>query len=163
MYQVRTQNHPEYEAGKTEEENKTIEQALFILRDRMKEPGQVMSKNTTVQDFLKIHLSHVEHEVFSILFLDNQHRLISFDELFRGTINGAGVYPREVVKEAIKHNAAAVIFAHNHPSGIPDPSSADRHITKQLQEALSLIDVRTLDHIVIGGTDAFSFAEAGYI
>lgn len=162
MYQVRTQNHPEYEAGKTEEENATIKAALKILKNRMKKKGEFMSNNSAVQDFLKIQLSHVEHEVFSVMFLDNQHRLIKYEELFRGTVNGASVHPREVVKEVIKNNAAAVIFAHNHPSGIATPSSADKHITKRLIEALGLIDVRVLDHIIIG-EDSFSFAEAGLI
>lgn len=162
MYQVRTQDHPDYEAGKTEKENRAIKKAINILEERMKEKGEFMDNNTTVQNFLKIQLSEVAHEVFGVLFLDAQHRLISYDELFRGTINGAAVHPREVVKETIKHNAAAVIFTHNHPSGIAIPSSADRHITTRLKDALALIDVKVLDHIIVG-EDTFSFAEAGYL
>jgi DNA repair protein RadC len=99
--------------------------------------------------------------VFSCLYLDNRHRVIQFEELFRGTINGASVYPREVVKKALGHNAAAVIFAHNHPSGVAEPSAADRRITQQLSDALALVDVRVLDHVVVGDGTTISFAEQG--
>jgi len=99
--------------------------------------------------------------VFACLFLDNQHRLIQYEELFFGTIDGAAVYPREVVKEALRHNAAAVIFAHNHPSGLATPSEADKHITERLKSALDTADIRTLDHFVIGHGEVVSFAEKG--
>ena len=105
----------------------------------------------------------MEHEQFCALFLDSQHRLIEFAELFRGTLDSASVYPREVAKEALHHNAAAVIFAHNHPSGIAEPSMADRKITKRLQEALGLFEIRVLDHIVVGSPGMVSFAEEGLI
>lgn len=117
----------------------------------------------TTRGFLTAHLRHYPHEVFGCLFLDNQHRLIVFEELFRGTLDGASVYPREVVKRALALNAAAVIFAHNHPSGITQPSQADQHITARLQAALALIDVRVLDHFVIGEGPAYSFAEHGQL
>ena len=104
-----------------------------------------------------------EHEVFAALFLDSQHRLIEYVELFRGTIDQASVYPREVVKEALRLNAAAVVFSHNHPSGSPEPSQADRVLTQRLKEALALVDVRTLDHIVVGGAVTTSFAECGLL
>jgi len=98
-----------------------------------------------------------------VLFLDNRHRVISLDEMFNGTINGASVHPREIVKRALSHNAAAVILAHNHPSGVAEPSEADQHLTRKLSEALGLIDVRVLDHFVIGDGEAVSFAERGWI
>ena len=101
--------------------------------------------------------------MFACLFLDNQHRVILLEELFRGTIDGASVYPREVVKQALYHNAAAVIFAHNHPSGISEPSQADKHITEKLKQALSLFDIRVLDHFIIGDGQPYSFAEHGLL
>ncbi|OGT82051.1 MAG: hypothetical protein A3H91_03345 [Gammaproteobacteria bacterium RIFCSPLOWO2_02_FULL_61_13] len=113
--------------------------------------------------FLKARLRSYQHEVFACLFLDNRHRVICFEELFGGTIDGASVYPREVVKRALHHNAAAVIFAHNHPSGVAEPSPADRAITQRLREALGLMDVRVLDHLVIGDDEVVSFAERGLL
>jgi DNA repair protein RadC len=110
-----------------------------------------------------LKLSHLEHEVFSAIFLDNRHRILTYEEMFRGTIDGASVHPREVVKRAIQLNAAAVIFAHNHPSGIAEPSKADEAITKRLANALKLIDVRVLDHLIIAGADVVSFAERGLL
>jgi DNA repair protein RadC len=101
--------------------------------------------------------------VFGVLFLDSQHRLIEYKEMFNGTIDGAAVYPREVVKEALRLNAAAVVFGHNHPSGIPEPSQADRKITDRLIEALKLVDIRVLDHLVIGNQSTISFASRGYL
>ena len=115
------------------------------------------------KDLFFYKLCKLEHEVFSVMYLDNRHRLIDHLEMFRGTINGASVHPREIVKEALKHNAAAVIFGHNHPSGDPEPSQADRNLTQQLVSALELIDVRVLDHIVVGDTGCISFAERGWI
>ena len=117
----------------------------------------------TVKDYLRTKLAGFEHEVFAALFLDSQHRLIEYTELFRGTIDGASVYPREVVKEALRVNAAAVIFAHNHPSGNPEPSRADETITSRLKDALALVDVRALGHVVVGGMDTVSFAERGLL
>jgi DNA repair protein RadC len=116
-----------------------------------------------VRQFLTAQLRHKPHEVFAVLFLDNQHRLLQYQELFHGTIDGASVYPREVVKRVLQVNAAAVIFAHNHPSGIAEPSQADRHITSQLRDALALVDVRVLDHFVVGDGEITSFAERGWI
>lgn len=116
-----------------------------------------------VRLFLTAQLRHKTHEVFAVLFLDNQHRMLSYRELFQGTIDGASVYPREVVKQVLQANAAAVIFAHNHPSGIAEPSQADRHITQQLRDALALVDVRVLDHFVVGEGEVTSFAERGWL
>ncbi len=113
--------------------------------------------------YLQQRLRHYPYEVFACLFLDTKHRLIAFDELFNGTIDGASVYPREVVKQALSHNASAVIFSHNHPSGIAEPSQADRQITQRLKAALELVDIRVLDHIIIGDSESLSFAERGLL
>ncbi len=115
------------------------------------------------REFLKSRLRASPHEIFACLFLDNRHRVIVFEELFTGTIDGASVHPREVVKRTLYHNAAAVIFAHNHPSGIAEPSQADKHITRRLIDALALIDVRVLDHFVVGDEEIVSFAERGLL
>lgn len=115
------------------------------------------------QRYLKMRLRDYPHEVFAGLFLDNRHQVICFEELSHGTINGASVHPREVVKKALSHNAAAVIFAHNHPSGCAEPSQADRQLTQRLKSALELIDVRVLDHIVIGDSESIAFSERGWL
>ncbi|MFM2330588.1 MAG: hypothetical protein RLZZ26_95 [Candidatus Parcubacteria bacterium] len=113
--------------------------------------------------FLLVHYANKEREVFMCLFLDNRHRLISADEMFMGTIDGASVHPREVVKRALQLNAAAVILAHNHPSGVCDPSQADQLITTRLREALALVDIRCLDHMIVAGGAVISFAEKGLL
>jgi DNA repair protein RadC len=141
-----------------------IRTALNILEKRMTY-GTNAPALTSPEDskhYVKLQMSSYEHEVFACLFVDNRHRVISFDKLFHGTIDSATVYPREVVKACLKHNAAAVIFAHNHPSGDAEPSTADRTITKRLKQALELIDVRVLDHLVIG-SEVVSFAERGIL
>lgn len=125
--------------------------------------GSVLENPQQTRNFLSSRLRDYSFEVFSCLYLDNRHRVIQFEELFRGTINGASVHPREVVKKALGHNAAAVIFAHNHPSGVAEPSEADRHITQQLTDALALVDVRVLDHVVVGDGASVSFAERGLL
>lgn len=144
-------------------EQKVLARAARILAREAKERPYSMTSPQLVRDFLRFRLEHVEHEMFCVLFLDSQNRLIEFAELFRGTLNSASVYPREVVKEALHYNAAAVILAHNHPSGIAEPSAADRTITKRLQEALGLLEIRVLDHIVVGSPGMVSFAEEGLI
>lgn len=113
--------------------------------------------------FLKARMESRPYEVFSVLFLDNRHRVLAYEEMFRGTLDGASVHPREVVRAALAHNAAAVIFAHNHPSGVAEPSAADRNITRQLRDALQLIGVRVLDHLVIGSGEPTSMAARGLI
>ena len=123
-------------------------------RDVLSSPGEV-------RQYLSLHLSDLEHEVFAALFLDNRHRVIEYTELFRGTIDSAAVYPREVVKHCLSRNAAAVIFAHNHPSGVAEPSDTDVRLTRKLTDALALIDVRVLDHLVIGRGVQTSLAERG--
>ena len=125
--------------------------------------GVPISSPKESADYLVSQLASLEHEVFSVLFLDNRHRVISFDQMFTGTIDGASVHPREVVKRALQHNAAAVILAHNHPSGISEPSKADISLTRRLVDALALVDVRVLDHIVVGGVETASFAELGLL
>ncbi len=116
-----------------------------------------------VRDFLKARLRHEPHEVFACLFLDTKHRVLAFEPLFYGTIDGASVYPRQVVKRALAHNAAALILSHNHPSGIAEPSQADRLLTERLKEALALIDVRILDHFIVGDGEPLSMVEYGWM
>jgi DNA repair protein RadC len=125
--------------------------------------GTVFDSPKATADYLTARLAEREHEVFTLIYLDNRHRLIACQELFRGTIDGASVHPREVVKEALRHNAAAVILCHNHPSGIAEPSHADELITQRLREALALVDIRVLDHLIGAGGDTLSFAERGLI
>jgi DNA repair protein RadC len=139
-----------------------VEMSRRYLRECL-ERGDALSSPDDTRNFLMSELSGRTYEVFSCLFLDNKHRVIKFEELFYGTIDGASVYPREVVRRALQHNAAALILAHNHPSGIAEPSQADIAITKKLKEAMSLIDVRVLDHFVIGDGYSVSLAERGLV
>jgi DNA repair protein RadC len=127
------------------------------------EAGPPLSNPRATRDYLRARLRDRDHEVFCCMFLDNRHRVIAFDEVFRGTIDGASVHPRDVVKLALARNAAAVILAHNHPSGIAQPSQADELITGRLRDALALVDIRVLDHIVVGDGACVSFAERGLI
>jgi DNA repair protein RadC len=139
-----------------------VEMARRFLAESL--PRQALLNNPqATREYLRLRLRDLPHEVFACLYLDNQHRLLAFEELFRGTIDGASVYPREVVKAALKHNAAALILAHNHPSGIAEPSGADRSLTRRLKEALALVDIRVLDHLVVGDRDVVSLAERGWI
>ena len=132
------------------------------MYEQLEERDALTSSELTRQ-YLRARLRHYEHEVFACLYLDNQHRVVKLEELFSGTIDGAAVYPREVVKRCLHNNAAAVIFAHNHPSGIAEPSQADIGITARLKAALNTIDVRVLDHVVVGRCEAVSFAERGLL
>ncbi len=125
------------------------------------ERGAFLESPDAVKSLVALEMRNLEHEIFACLFLDNRHRLISYEALFRGTIDSASVYPREVVKAALACNAAAVVFAHNHPSGVAEPSRADIDITTRLSKALNLIDVRVLDHIIVGGNYQVSLAERG--
>lgn len=124
---------------------------------------ELLNSPGRVRDYLKLHLGHRPHEVFMALFLDAQNRLIAAEELFRGTLTQTSVYPREVVKRSLHHNAAAVVFAHNHPSGVAEPSQADELLTRALTQALQLVDVRVLDHLIVGHGCTTSFAERGLI
>jgi len=123
----------------------------------------VLSAPDATRRYLTLKLAHVPHEVFACVFLNTRNHVIAFEELFRGTIDGAAVYPREVVKAALRHNAASVILAHNHPSGVAEPSAADRDITRRLTDALALVDIRVLDHLVIAERHCVSLAERGLL
>ncbi len=125
--------------------------------------GASLTSPTAMRDYLRLNLGTREFETFCCLFLDNRHRLIEFVELFRGTIDGASVHPREVVKEALARNAAAVIFVHPHPSGVAEPSHADEIITRRLRDAMDLVGIRLLDHLVVAGDNVVSFAESGLL
>lgn len=131
-------------------------------RHQLTTPISLTSSSATA-DFLTAQLRDLRYESFVVIYLDNQHQLICSQELFRGTINAANVYPREIVREVIKDNAAAIILSHNHPSGIAEPSDADRRITSRIREALALIDVTVLDHFIIGKSDPYSFADHGLL
>lgn len=139
-----------------------LEAARQAIENKMQR-GASFTSPATVKKYLRAKLAGFEHEVFAILFLDTQHRLIDYVEMFRGTIDAAEVHPREVVKEALRLNAAAVIVSHNHPSGNPEPSAADRALTARLKQALGLVDVRVLDHVIVAGSDTTSFAERGLL
>jgi DNA repair protein RadC len=138
-------------------EEQIIKAAVLLLNKRIERGSQLTSPDIT-RAYLKTQLHDREHEVFACLFLDSQHRAIAYEELFRGTIDGASVYSREVVKRCLQLNAAAVIFAHNHPSGISEPSQADLQVIDKLKSALGIIDVRVLDHFIIGDGEPYSFS-----
>lgn len=125
--------------------------------------GEALSSPADAQTYVAARLRDLPHEVFACLFLDTRHRVIAFEELFRGTLDGASVYPREVAKAALRHNAAALILAHNHPSGVAEASAADLAITRRLKDALALLDVRVLDHIIVGDGAPSSLAQAGLL
>lgn len=139
-----------------------LEMSRRHLSASMKE-GDLLTSPELVRRYLSAQLRHQPHEIFAVLFLDNQNRLIAYDEIFFGTIDGASVYPREVVKKALARNAAAAILAHNHPSGIAEPSQADKHITDRLRSALDLVGVRVIDHMIVGDKEVISFAERGLL
>ena len=139
-----------------------LEAARQVIDQKIRR-GASFTSPSEVKDYLKAKLSGYEREVFAVMLMDSKHCLIEYVELFQGTIDQAAVYPREVVKLAMQHNAAAMIISHNHPSGNPDPSRADEMLTKRLQDALALVDVRVLDHIIVAGNDTTSFAERGLI
>ena len=145
-----------------EEQDAIIQQAIAILKRRYRR-GTALTDPSMTKEYLTTSLTTYEQEVFVVIFLDNRHRIISKEEMFRGTIDGASVYPREVVKAALRYNAAAVIVSHNHPSGICEPSHCDEALTKRLKEALSLVDVRLLDHFICAGGECMSFAERGLL
>ena len=140
-----------------------LEMSRRALGEEMKE-GDVFATPGAVRDYLKLHLCGLAHEVFFALWLDAQNRLIAAEELFRGSLTQTSVYPREVVKQALWHNAAAVVLAHNHPSGVSEPSSADQSLTRELKQALALVDVRVVDHFIVAGQcQPLSFAERGLL
>lgn len=139
-----------------------LEMSRRHLAERLRRDSALESPQA-VRDYLKSLLRHQLHEVFGCLFMDSKHRMLSFEVLFRGSIDSASVYPRQVVKRALAHNAAAVIFCHNHPSGVTEPSQADRTLTKRLSDALDLIEVRVLDHFIVGDGEPLSMVEHGWM
>ncbi|WP_160288776.1 DNA repair protein RadC [Pseudomonas sp. QL9] len=139
-----------------------LEMARRHLAEQLRRDSALESPQA-VRDFLKARLRHEPHEVFACLFLDSRHRVLTFEVLFHGSIDCASVYPRQVVKRALAHNAAALILAHNHPSGVAEPSHSDRVLTQRLKDALALVDVRVLDHFVVGDGDPQSMAELGWV
>ena len=157
---VNSEEAPPYKIRR--EADRTLNEAKLILINRLKVKDNSLSSPEETKLFLKLHFEGKEHEVFTALWLDQKHRVIEVQDIFRGTIDGASVHPREVVKDALKVNAAAVIFAHNHPSGSDEPSRGDINITKRLKDALDLVDINVLDHMVVGD-EVVSFAERGLI
>lgn len=139
-----------------------LEMSRRALQEELQR-GDALNSPRAVRDYLQLLLAGRQQEVFMVLFLDTQHRVIAFDELFHGTLSQTSVYPREVVKRALAHNAAAVILAHNHPSGVAEPSGADQLLTTALKQALALVDVAVLDHFVVAAGQTLSFAEKGLI
>jgi DNA repair protein RadC len=142
--------------------DEVLSKAWGVLADRVK-PGVTLSSPQVVKDYLRLAIGLLEHEVFCVVFLDAQHRVIELRQMFRGTVTQTSVYPREVIKESLALNAAAVILAHNHPSGAAEPSRADEHLTQTLKTALQLVDVRVIDHLVITANATVSFAERGLL
>ena len=139
-----------------------LEMGRRHLYEKIDRDGPLLSPEHTAR-FLRARMRDYPYEVFAVLFLDNRHRVLAFEEMFRGTIDGASVHPREVVRRALEHNAAAVILSHNHPSGIAEPSQADQRITSRLRDALALVDIRVLDHLIVGDGDCCSLAERGLL
>ena len=140
-----------------------LDRANALIAQRFRPGTPVMTVPDRTREFLVLKLGALEHEVFAALFLDSRNRLIEYVELFRGTISAASVHPREVVKEALARNAASLILCHCHPSGVPTPSDADELITQRLKEALALVDIRVLDHIIVAGNQAASFVAMGLL
>lgn len=139
-----------------------LQAAQALLAQRLPQ-GEALSSPQAVRDFLRVRLGGLEHEVFAVLWLDAQHRLIAYVELFRGTVSQTAVYPREVAREALLCNASAVVLVHNHPSGSTKPSKADELLTRTLRTTLAMVDVTVLDHLVVGASEVVSFAECGLL
>lgn len=144
-------------------DDQIIRLALQVLEHRFGLKRPALNSPATVREYLRLSLPDLEHEVFCVAFLDNQHRVLAFEQMFRGTVTQTSVYPREVIKRALAHNAAVVILAHNHPSGVAEPSCADEALTVTLRTALALVDVKVLDHFIISGANYVSFVERGLL
>jgi len=147
----------------TKDQEIIITQGIEIIESLYKRENLLVSNPQAVKAFCQLQIGMLEHEVFGVLFLDSQLRLISFEKMFRGSVGSASVYPREVAKAALKANASSVIFTHNHPSGHPEPSHSDKVITERLVEVLKMFDISVLDHIIIGNKKHVSFAEIGLL
>lgn len=152
-----------YHLGATLTDDDILRVAEGILEQKLMRSGEALTDPAASARYLKMKLAGYPYEVFGCLFLDNRHRVLAFEELFRGSIDGCSVHPREVIRRCLHHNAAAVIFSHNHPSGVSEPSTADRAITQRLKEALDYIDVRVLDHLVVGAGEPTSLALRGWV
>ena len=159
---VKSEDIPQYNVVRELTDDEILLRAEKIARKRM-EGLEVLHSPDLTRRYIGAMVRNLPHEVFGMVYLDSQHKVIGTEEIFRGTIDGAAVYPREVVKAALMKNVAALIFYHNHPSGLAEPSTADRQITRRLVDACSLVDIRVLDHIVVGSSDTVSFAERGLI
>jgi len=146
-----------------ERERSVIDKALEIVGRCLRQPGVVMADPEAVKQYIRLHIGGETIEVFCVLYLDAQNKMIAFDKPFAGTLTQTNVYPREVVRAALAHGASAVILAHNHPSGAIHPSRADEALTQTLKAALALVDVRVLDHVIVGGDKALSMAEKGLL
>lgn len=156
--QARSEDAPDYAVRKRQTRSEDDLQRMTDLSKRV-----LLHDPKDARTLLQYKIGTLDHEVFCCLYLDNRHRVIAFEESFRGTIDGTAVYPREILKAALNHNAAAVIFAHNHPSGVADPSRADELLTRRLKDAFALIDIRVLDHLIVAQGACVSFAERGLL
>jgi DNA repair protein RadC len=156
-----SQDRPKSEPGRQKGDDEIIAMALRIIETRMRVPGVKLTSPDLVKEYVSLRIGVQEYESFVVLFLDLRNCLIAGDAMFRGTLTQTSVYPREIVKAALAHNAASVILAHNHPSGSIEPSMTDKVLTNGLKEALALVDVKVLDHIIVSGISTYSFAENG--
>jgi DNA repair protein RadC len=154
---------PDPDELKRQREDATIRHALSILERRMRVPGELLGSPDAARSYLRLSIGSRDHEVFCVLFLDVKNRVIATEEMFRGSLTQTSVYPREVVKSALRHNANSLLLAHNHPSGTPDPSEADLLLTRTMTQALALVDVRILDHIIVTASQSYSFVEHGQL
>lgn len=146
-----------------ESKDEVIAAAIRFVEEKAIYTSATLQSARETKDLLRLRIGDKEREIFCVLYLNSQHQLIEVEELFMGTIDGAAVYPREIAKAALAHNAAAVILGHNHPSGITEPSSADRRITERISSSLGLLDIRVLDHVIVSTSESFSFAEEGLL
>ena len=156
------ENNGLYALSRTVNDKDILAAAKEILTRRFRRGTQLTGPHET-KDYLVSQISHLEHEVFFMIFLDNKHRILASEIMFKGTIDGASVYPRECVKRALTLNAAACILSHNHPSGVSTPSISDKQITSKIKDAMALVDIRILDHIIVAGIETYSFAEYGLV
>ena len=160
---IQSEDKTNYITPETHTDDAVIAHALDILEKRIQTPSNFITCPEDSKNLLKLKTADLGHEVFMIMYLNNRHGVISYEEMFRGTVDGANVYPREIVKSALRENAVAIIVAHNHPSGSVEPSQADLNITKCIKEACALVDIRLLDHFIIGGMQITSLAERGQL